>query len=144
FVMALRVSYAQDLGIDLRAMMALSHLVSRLTGLEPAVNKPILGKNAFRHESGIHVQGLLGKDLRAFEPFPPAWIGRAHEVAFGKHSGRSNVRHLCREYGMSLSAAQEHEALALIKTTAQRHRRELTKEEVLHALLKPWHRPLTA
>jgi isopropylmalate/homocitrate/citramalate synthase len=139
FVMALRVGCGVDAGIDLPAMMELSQTVIRLTGLEPAANKPIIGKNVFRHESGMHVQGLLHTEIATYEPFPPELIGRHHEVAFGKHSGKSNLRHLCREYGISLTTEQETRTLGEIKTLAQAQKRELGKGEVLQSILKPWH-----
>jgi len=125
FVMALRVGCQMDAGVDLLAMMELSRTVSRITGIEPAANKPIIGKNVFRHESGIHVQGLLHPEFSTYEPFPPAWIGRHHEVAFGKHSGKSNLRHLCQEYGIAMSAEQEAKTLLEIKTQSQAQKREL-------------------
>lgn len=138
FVLALKAGYRLDPGVDLHAMMELSGTLNRLTGLEPAVNKPIIGKNAFRHESGIHVQGLLQAELPVFEPFPPEWIGRRHEVAFGKHSGKSNLRHLCREYGIALDARRERLLLRAVKHLAQENRRELEKAEILQFILKPW------
>jgi isopropylmalate/homocitrate/citramalate synthase len=139
FVMALRVGCQMEPGIDLLAMMALSRTVSRITGIEVAANKPVIGKNVFRHESGIHVQGLLHPELSTYEPFPPELIGRHHEVAFGKHSGKSNLRHLCQEYGMVMSPEQEAQTLQKIKTQAQAQKRELGKSEVLQSILKPWH-----
>lgn len=137
FVLALRVGHGIDPGVNLLAMMELSRRVSRITGIAPAANKPVIGSNIFRHESGMHAQGLLHPELATYEPFPPEWIGRRHEIVFGKHSGKSNLRHLCRECGLSLSAEQEQKALQAVKTKAQRQKRGLSKSEVLISLLKP-------
>jgi isopropylmalate/homocitrate/citramalate synthase len=137
-VMALKVGYGLELGVDLRAMMALSETVARLSGREPGINQPIVGRDVFRHESGIHVQGLLHEDVSTYEPFPPEWIGRKHDVVFGKHSGKSNVQHVCREYGICLNAEQETQIVQRIKQWGQAQKRELHKGEVLQLILKPW------
>ncbi len=142
--LVLKVGYNVETGVDLQAMMRLSKKVARLTGRDVAPNTPIIGRDVFRHESGIHVQGLLEGAVRLYEPFPPEWIGCCHEIAFGKHSGKSNVRHLCREYGIVLDGAQESEAVCRIKVRAQTQKRELGKAEVLQLILKPWQSHMTA
>jgi hypothetical protein len=48
--------------------------------------KPVVGFNVFRHESGVHVDGML-KDLSTYESIDPAPLGRTHEMLLGKHSG---------------------------------------------------------
>ena len=59
FVMTLKSAYGIDLGLDTTRLYSLSKLVGRLTGVKMPVNKPIVGDNAFAHESGIHVHGIL-------------------------------------------------------------------------------------
>jgi homocitrate synthase NifV len=55
--------------------------------------QPIVGADVFRHESGIHVYGLL-RDRRTYESFNPARVGRdaALDVVLGKHSGDTAKR----------------------------------------------------
>jgi len=134
FVMALKVGYGVDAGVDMVEMARLSELLVELTGLRPAFNKPVLGRNAFRHESGIHVQALLEEDAPTYGAFPPEWVGRRHEVAFGKHSGWSNVRYLCRECGLSLAPDAEAEVVRRIKALSQEQRREVDRGEVLEMI----------
>ena len=47
--------------INAREIYKTSRLVSKLTGFVIAPNKAIVGLNAFRHESGIHQDGVLKK-----------------------------------------------------------------------------------
>ncbi len=131
FVVAMKAGYGIDIGIDLIEMAHLSSLVSAITGLDVAFNKPVLGRNVFRHESGIHVQALLSEEFETYQAFPPEWVGRRHEVAFGKHSGRSNVRFLCREIGIALDAETEMEIAERIKSLSQERRGEIGRNEVL-------------
>jgi 2-isopropylmalate synthase len=61
-VMALRVRkdlVGCDTRINAKEIMNVSRLVSQLTGLSVAANKPIVGRNAFAHEAGIHQHGML-------------------------------------------------------------------------------------
>ncbi len=136
FVLATKVGYGIDLDIDLIEMVELSRLLTEITGIELASNKPIVGKNSFCHESGIHVQALLKEDLGTYEPFPPEWIGRKHEVAFGKHSGRSNIRFLCRQVGLSLNPEEENEVFERIKSLSQTRGYGIERGEVLEIILE--------
>lgn len=112
-VVALRVKYGVDLGIDLTKLMPLSAHVRKLVGLPTPSNQPIIGSSAFAHESGIHVGGLM-REAATYEPFPPSLIGTAHTVRFGKHSGLSNIRYLAEQMGIDIN---KEAALAVLEET---------------------------
>ena len=60
------------------------------------VDAPIVGKDVFSHESGIHCRALL-RDAHAYQPFLPETVGRAGSVfVTGKHSGRCALQHADR------------------------------------------------
>lgn len=65
-----------------------SKMVSKLTGLVVSKNKPLVGANAFCHESGIHQHGMLNnpKTYEVFDPVIVGWEGKRFLV--GKHSGK--------------------------------------------------------
>jgi isopropylmalate/homocitrate/citramalate synthase len=79
--------------------------------------KPILGAKVYSHESGIHVHGITSEPA-TYEPFPPAMIGRRHEIEFGKHSGLHSMRYLAQTNGIAASDAAMEEALRRIKQQA--------------------------
>ena len=71
-----------------------SQIVSELTKIEIPKNKPIVGSNAFCHESGIHQHGILA-DSNTYETMNPVnvgWVGK--KFAFGKHSGKHAKEYL--------------------------------------------------
>ncbi|MDD1736330.1 MAG: 2-isopropylmalate synthase, partial [Methanothrix sp.] len=74
-VMTLESLYKVNTGIKCQDIYQLSRLVSRMTGLPMGPNKAIVGENAFTHEAGIHVHGLLA-DTRTYEPMHPETVGR--------------------------------------------------------------------
>ncbi|MEN6450117.1 MAG: 2-isopropylmalate synthase [Thermoguttaceae bacterium] len=79
-----------------------SRLVSQLTGISVQANKAIVGANAFAHESGIHVDGIL-KNRQTYEIMTPEAIGLASSrIALGRHSGRAGLADRCKKLGYKL------------------------------------------
>ncbi len=79
-----------------------SQLVSRLTGFVIQPNKAIVGANAFAHESGVHVDGML-KDRSTYEIMTPETIGlTGSRMVLGRHTGRHGFADRCRQLGYKL------------------------------------------
>ncbi len=93
--------------IDSTQIYKTSRLVSKLTGFVVAPNKAIVGHNAFRHESGIHQDGVL-KERSTYEIITPEDVGfTGSGIVLGKHSGRHALAERLKELGFSdLSAVQ--------------------------------------
>lgn len=68
-------------------LLGLSQLVYRIIGREPSYEKPIVGKNSFRHEAGIHVSAML-RDPKTYEIIDPASVGQERSFVYGRHSGK--------------------------------------------------------
>jgi 2-isopropylmalate synthase len=78
-----------------------SRLVSKLTGFAVAPNKAIVGHNAFRHESGIHQDGVL-KHRATYEILRPEDVGfTGSNIVLGKHSGRHALAEHLKELGFT-------------------------------------------
>ena len=61
--------------------------------LDIEVFHPLIGKNSFRHESGIHVHGMLNNPM-TYEFLNPEQFGiKGGEFVIGKHTGKAAVRH---------------------------------------------------
>ena len=89
-VTILETLYQHNTGIKLQRLFELSKQVEELSGVPLGVNKPIVGYNAFSHESGIHAHGVLQNTL-TYEPIQPETVGRTRRFIFGKHTGASAV-----------------------------------------------------
>jgi isopropylmalate/homocitrate/citramalate synthase len=62
---------------------------------------PIVGDNAFAHEAGIHVHGVLAK-AESYEPFTPEMVGQKRRIVMGKHTGKHAVSNFIKEkYNLS-------------------------------------------
>lgn len=80
-----------------------SRVVSRAMHFPIAYNKPIVGRNAFQHESGIHQDGLL-KNRNTYEIMDPEAMGIPRSmIVLGKHSGRHAIKHRVAEFGVELN-----------------------------------------
>jgi 2-isopropylmalate synthase len=104
-VMTLKSAYGIDLGLDTTRLYSLSNLVGRLTGVKMPVNKPIVGDNAFAHESGIHVHGILNNSS-TYEPMSPEMVGHSRRIVLGKHTGANAVKSKLKEHHIDLNDEQ--------------------------------------
>lgn len=114
-VVTLKVAYGIDLGLDTTRLYSLSNLVGRLTGVKMPVNKPIVGDNAFAHESGIHVHGILNNSS-TYEPISPESVGHSRRIILGKHTGANSVRAKLKEYHIDLDEEQFDNVFSQIKS----------------------------
>lgn len=55
--------------------------------------KPVLGREGYRHESGLHTAAML-REPSTYEPFNPKQYGADRELLFGRGTGRGAVRAL--------------------------------------------------
>jgi 2-isopropylmalate synthase len=105
-VMAMQVRsniYNYETGINTEEIVNSSQLLSNLTGLVVPYNKPVVGRNAFAHESGIHQHGVIASRL-TYEIMTPESVGRSRsELVLGKHSGKHGLAKRCEELGYKLT-----------------------------------------
>lgn len=128
--LGLEVSLGLASGIDTSRLAELCRAVFAAAGWDVPPHKPIVGRHAFRHESGLHVHGML-RDRRTYEPFLPERIGCAeHVIEIGKHSGTAAVRHVLEKAGLTLSDDEARRLLPLVRRHAAHRKRTLSAEEV--------------
>ncbi|MCG8432373.1 MAG: 2-isopropylmalate synthase [Candidatus Omnitrophica bacterium] len=107
-------------GIRTRELFRTSRLVSNLTDFIVPPNKAIVGRNAFRHESGIHQDAVLKKRI-TYEIMDPHDIGIAqNQLVLGKHSGRHAFKDRLKKLGFRLNDAQLNRAFVRFKAVADK------------------------
>ena len=114
-VIILATAYQIDLNIDTSQLYSLSEFVGRLTGIKMPVNKPIVGDNAFAHESGIHVHGILNNSS-TYEPISPELVGHSRKIILGKHTGANALKSKLNDYHINLNDEQFNKVFSQIKT----------------------------
>jgi len=121
-VLALEVLYGVKTRINKKKIYDTSKLVEKLTRIVIPPNKPIVGENAFTHESGIHTSAIL-RDSSTYEPISPEMIGRRRTIVLGKHAGKASVQAIMKELGYSASEEQMKEILMRIKEMGDKGKR---------------------
>lgn len=82
--------------------------------------KPVLGREGYRHESGLHTAAML-REPSTYEPFEPGRYGAERQLLFGRGTGRGAVRALLDDAGVE--PTDEHITVgrdALADAAAQR------------------------
>lgn len=108
-VMALKTRpdfFGADTRIDSTKIYRASKTIYKIIGQSAPLNKPIVGKNAFAHESGIHQHGVLANKL-TYEILTPESVGiTENKMVLGKHSGKHAFEARLKELGYELSAEE--------------------------------------
>lgn len=106
-----------------------SRLVSELTGFVVQPNKAIVGANAFRHQSGIHQDGVIKKAI-TYEIMDPKLVGiPASSLVLGKLSGRHAFKERLAELGYTLSDEALEHAFKAFKELADK-KKEVTDRDI--------------
>jgi len=92
-----------ETGINTREFYRTSRMVADMLGMPIPANKAVVGRNAFAHSSGIHVDGFL-KKRETYEIMRPESIGLADSrVVLTARTGRHGLLHRLEEMGYTLS-----------------------------------------
>ena len=115
--------------IQTKQIYKTSRLVSELTGFTVQPNKAIVGANAFRHESGIHQDGVIKMPI-TFEIIDPREVGvPSSSLVLGKLSGRHAFKERLAELGYSLKEEDLNRAFAAFKALADK-KKEVTDRDI--------------
>jgi methanogen homocitrate synthase len=126
-LVALRVQY--DVGrYDLLELTTLSKTVERYSKMQLPKNKPIVGLNAFSHESGIHVAAVL-EEPRTYELFPPELVGNKRRIVVGKHTGKKALQYVIAELGYKPTRDELCEILEGVKRICE-VKKSVSEEEL--------------
>jgi len=130
-VMALRVTRQLVCGIDPRRLDPLCRRVAEAAERDIPVDRPIVGRGAFAHESGIHV-AAIADDPRSYEPFDPRDVGRnGRTLVIGRHSGSAALRHMLGADGISLDRDEASRLLPMVRSLAERKKAPLSANELV-------------
>ncbi len=117
--------------INTKEFYRISRMVSKASGFIVPPNKAIVGANAFRHESGIHQDGVL-KEKRTYEIMDAEEVGvPSHEgLVLGKHSGRHAFKDRLKSLGVELTEVDLDKAFVRFKDLADK-KKEIYDEDLV-------------
>ncbi len=114
--------YGLETNINTREIYRTSRLVSDLSGMSVQPNKAIVGANAFRHQSGIHQDGIL-KMRETYEIMDArelGWPSGGAEIVLGKTSGRHGFKARLEALGYDLTEEELNRAFLAFKELADK------------------------
>ncbi|MFN3528149.1 MAG: Lrp/AsnC ligand binding domain-containing protein, partial [Candidatus Altarchaeaceae archaeon] len=130
-VMCLKCLYNIDVKYKTEILKKMSEYVENASNIKVSPNAPIVGENAFRHESGIHVNGLI-KFPYTYETYPPEMVGQKRKFVIGKQSGKSAIKEKLKEYDIECDDDKISEILKEVKLFAENRKSALSDEEFLN------------
>jgi 2-isopropylmalate synthase len=86
----------------LPSLTGLSRYVSDAANIPPVNSRPYVGRSAFAHKGGVHVNAVL-KNPRAYEHTDPQVVGNQRRVIVSDLAGRSNIEYKAKEFGIELN-----------------------------------------
>lgn len=132
-VMALKTRsdfYGCSTNLNTQEIYRASRLVSKYTGFIVPPNKAIVGGNAFRHEAGIHQDGIL-KERSTYEIMTPEDVGYTGTgLVLGKHSGRHAFKVRLKSLGITLKENEVDVAFERFKNLADKKKQVFDEDLV--------------
>lgn len=119
-----------ETNINTKEIYKTSKLVYNIIGQTPALNKAIVGRNAFLHESGIHQHGVLNEKT-TYEIMTPESIGIVKSnIVLGKHSGKHAFEQKLNDMGYSFTKEQIQTFFETFKDVCDK-KKSITDDEII-------------
>jgi len=133
--------YGAQSHIDTTKLYPTSRLVYHILGISAPINKAVVGRNAFAHESGIHQHGVLA-NRETYEIMAPETVGlKQNNIVLGKHSGKHAVEEALKRLGYEVTAEEMSHLFTRFKDLCDRKKTITTLD--LEALVSHREAPVT-
>ena len=86
----------------LEELVSISASIAEISNVRLRNNKPYVGKSAFAHKGGMHIDGVE-KDASTFEHIQPELVGNQRRFLMSEVSGRTNILAKVRRFDGTLS-----------------------------------------
>ncbi len=92
----LKFKYGYEFPCDMRKLKKTAVKISEISNIGIRSNKPYIGKNAFHHKAGMHIDAVK-KHSPSFEHIDPALVGNERQFLLSEISGRNTLLERVRE-----------------------------------------------
>ena len=132
-IMNLKYKNVYNNNLNLKFFKEVGSVLSNITGIEPHVNKPLFGKNAFLHSSGMHQKAIIN-NKETFEVINAEEFGiEGGKLSIGKLSGTAGVTNYLKKMKIFLSDKELKQFMILIKKEAI-NIKEFDKDSIIKML----------
>ena len=120
--------------INMSLFKKVSLQMEKITGISIHDNKPIFGKNAFMHASGMHQRAMI-ENSKTFEIINSKKFGiEGGNISIGKLSGRAGLKKVLDDLNISIQPEKMEDLLAFIKNRSISFKN--INNDILHNLVK--------
>lgn len=100
---------------QLRRLTDMANYVSELANLAPDDHAAYVGRSAFAHKGGVHVNAVV-KNVNSYQHIDPELVGNELRVVVSDLSGKDNIAVKREQFGLAgITKEQEREVLGQIK-----------------------------
>jgi homocitrate synthase NifV len=128
-LMSLKYQFNEERTIDPVVLKKLVGRVSKASKRKIASNTPIVGRDIFSHESGIHADGMM-KSSHSYEPFSPEAVGLHRYFPIGKHSGSATLIYHLQQLGIQATKESVKALLPKVREIVTRRKRVMNQQEL--------------
>lgn len=75
---------------NLRELTEVSRYVSEISNMKQADNQPFVGKSAFAHKAGVHINAVL-KNAKSYEHMEPEMVGNVRRILISELAGKASI-----------------------------------------------------
>jgi 2-isopropylmalate synthase len=101
--LALKMDCQFKAGERLERLHETARFVNELANLPHNKYQPYVGRSAFAHKGGIHVQAVERNPI-TYEHIEPEKVGNVRRILISDQSGKSNVLHKAKKFGLNLDS----------------------------------------
>jgi len=101
--LALKAGYTFTAASSMERLTNVARYVNELANLAHNKYQPYVGRSAFAHKGGIHVSAVRRNPL-TYEHIEPETVGNIRRILISDQSGRSNVLHKAKKFGLDLDS----------------------------------------
>jgi len=105
----------------LAKITSFSRFVAELTNVPLDGKQPFVGRSAFAHKAGMHVDAIL-KNERTFEHMNPALVGNERRILISDQAGKANILDRLSRFEPTISKDDPRVEKAMIEIKALEHR----------------------
>lgn len=100
-ILKIKMGYPCISDENLANLQRVSLFISETANMTPLHSRPFVGKSAFAHKGGVHVNAIM-KEPRAYEHMDPELVGNQRRVLISDMAGKSNIEYKARELGLDV------------------------------------------
>lgn len=100
----------------LKELTEVSRFISEVSNMKQQDNQSFVGKSAFAHKGGVHINAVMKNPL-TYEHVKPHWVGNKRRILVSELSGKAAILIKAKEFnlGLNKNAAQTKKVLKLLQ-----------------------------